>query len=63
MEEPAGFAGEAVDNSNEAEWWTVEWSPPLGKEFETGGVGDVSGGVGDGVAGVEFSRREGTKGA
>lgn len=58
LEEPAGFAGEAVDDGDEAEWWTVEWSPPLGEEFETVWVGEVGGGVGNGVAGVELGGGE-----
>lgn len=47
-----------MDDGDEAEWWTVEWGPPLGEEFEAGWVGDVGGGVGYGVAGVEFGGGE-----
>lgn len=63
MEEPAGFAGETVDDGDEAEWWTVKRSPPLCEEFEAGRVGDVGGGVGNGVAGVEFGGGERAEGA
>ena len=40
-----------------------EWDPPLGKELEAAGVGDVLGVVGDGVAGIELFRGEGAEGA
>lgn len=63
MEEPAGLAGEAVDDGDEAEWWAVERGPPLGEEFESGWVGDVGGGVGDGMEGVEFGGGERAEGA
>lgn len=63
MKEPAGFTGEAMDDSDESDWWTIKWSPPLGEEFKAGRVGDVGRGVCNRVAGVEFSGGERAEGA
>lgn len=52
--EPAGLAGEAVDDADCAEdKGRGLWGPGLGEEAEAAWVGDVGGGVGDVVAGVE----------
>lgn len=41
----------------------MERGPPLSEEFEPGWVGDVGGGVGDGMAGVELGGGERAEGA
>lgn len=38
-------------------------SPPLSEETEIARIGDVFGGVGDGMVGVEFGWGEGAEGA
>ena len=62
LEEPAGFAGEAVDDGDDADGgsWR-EWGPPLGEELEAARVGDEGGGVRDGMLRVEFVGGEGTE--
>lgn len=52
-----------MDDGDEAERWTVEWSPPLCEEFEAGRVCEEGGGMADGVAGVEFGGGERAEGA
>ena len=62
LEEPAGFAGEAVNDGDDADGgsWR-EWGPPLGEELEAARVGDEGGGVRDGMLRVEFVGGEGAK--
>lgn len=59
LDNPAGLAGEAVDDAEDAEGFGGrEWGPPLGEEPEAARVGDVLGGVTHWVAGVELVRSQ-----
>lgn len=55
LEEPAGFAGEAVNDRDDTDGtsWR-EWRPPLCEDLEAARVGDEGGGLGDGMLRVEL---------
>ena len=55
LEEPAGFAGEAVNDGDDTDGtsWR-EWRPPLREDLEAARVGDEGGGMGDGMLRVEL---------
>lgn len=64
LDEPAGLAGEAVDDGQGSEDRSGrKWGPPLGEELEASGIGDVLGGVRDFVAGIEGVRGQRAEGA
>lgn len=63
LDHPAGLTGETVDDGESTDDLSRrQGSPGLGEELHAPGVGDVVGGVSDGVMGVEVVGREGAEG-
>lgn len=64
LNEPARFAGEAMDDGDDSDW--LDWSerdPPLSEEFKASGIGNEVGAVSHRMASIELVGSERAEGA